>query len=65
MKLPTHRVRAALTLQQVSIPQIARKHRVSDKTLYAVLDGTRPGKSPAIREAVAEINRRTREARHG
>lgn len=54
---PTDRIRAALVLRSMSVPKLARKHGVSDKTLYAVLSGERPGKCPKVQRAVAEAMR--------
>ena len=59
---PSRRVRAALLLRKASVPQIARKHGVSDKTCYAVLDGKRPGHDPKVKKAVAEMRRTAAEA---
>lgn len=53
------RIRAALQLRSVpvTIRQIALKHEASEKTVHAVLAGTRPGKEAKVRAAVAEIRR--------
>lgn len=54
---PTARIRAALTLRNLSVRKLAQKHGVSDKTLYAALAGDRPGRNPRVRLAVAEAKR--------
>ena len=54
---PSHRVLAALKLHQMSVPQLARKHGANDKTLYAALNGTRPGKDAKVQKAVKEALR--------
>jgi lambda repressor-like predicted transcriptional regulator len=54
---PTHRILAALTLHKLSVPKLAKKHGVSDKTLYAALSGARPGKDERVKRAVAEAHR--------
>jgi len=52
-KVDPRRIRAALTLTKSSVPKIARAYGCSDKTLYAVLDGARPGNNKNVRKAVA------------
>lgn len=61
IKLNPRRVRAALLICKTSVPELARKHRVSQNTLYAVLNGTRPGRAPEVQKAVAEMDRIVRE----
>ena len=56
-QIPVTRVRAALLLRQLSVPKIARKHGVSDKSCYAVLAGKRPGNGKRVKRAVAEMHR--------
>jgi transposase-like protein len=46
-----------LTLQNLSVRKLAQKHGVNDKTLYAALNGSRPGKDPKVESAVAEALR--------
>ena len=54
-RIDPHRIRGALVLVKSSVPKIARKHGCNVKTLYAVLDGDRPGHDPKIRKAVADM----------
>jgi len=54
---PTHRILAALKLRKLSVPKLAAKHGCDDKTLYAALNGTRPGRNNRVRRAVAEAHR--------
>lgn len=54
---PTHRVLAALKLRRLSVPKLARKFGVSDKTLYAALNETRPGNCLKVQAAVAEARK--------
>lgn len=55
-KNKSRRIRAALMIRGLSVPKIARKHNVSDKTLYSVLNGTRSGtRAKGIKAAMAEI----------
>lgn len=49
------RLRAALTLTKLSVPKIAQRHGVPDKTLYAVISGARPGRDPKVQAAVKEM----------
>lgn len=56
-----HRVQGALRMARTSIPKIAKDRGCGVSTLYAVFDGKRPGKSPQIRAAVADIERIIRE----
>ncbi len=64
MAKPTHRILAALKLRKLSVPALARKHGVHDKTLYAALNGTRPGRNDKVRKAVAEAQRAEKELAH-
>ncbi len=61
---PTHRILAALKLRKLSVPKLAQKHGVSDKTLYAVLSGNRPGRHAKVRKAVAEAHLAEEALRH-
>ncbi|MBL9187905.1 MAG: hypothetical protein JNK23_10525 [Opitutaceae bacterium] len=61
---PTYRILAALKLRRLSVPALARKHGVDDKTLYAALNGTRPGRHDNVRKAVAEARRAEKELAH-
>jgi hypothetical protein len=54
-RIEPYRIRGALTLVKSSVPKIALKHDCNVKTLYAVLDGARPGNDPKIRKAIAEM----------
>lgn len=49
------RVRGALLMAKQSVPKIARRHGCSDKTLYAVIEGHRPGHDPKVQAAIADI----------
>lgn len=49
------RVRAALLLAKTSVPQIAKRRGIGVSTLYAVLDGRRPGRDPKVRKAVGDM----------
>ena len=52
----TRKLRARLLLAGTSVPQIARKHGAAVPTVYAVLNGTRPGtRTPAVQRALEEI----------
>ncbi|MBI5770811.1 MAG: hypothetical protein HZA93_23745 [Verrucomicrobia bacterium] len=61
---PASRIRAALVLRRLSVRKLAAKHGVSDKTLYAVFNGVRPGNCPRVKRAVAEANRATEALAH-
>lgn len=54
---PSHRVLAALKLHKTSVPQLARKHGANDKTLYAAINGSRPGKDAKVQRALKEAQR--------
>lgn len=55
------RVRAALMLAKTSVPQIAKHRGCGVSSLYAVLDGKRPGRDPKIKRAVADMDQIVRE----
>jgi predicted transcriptional regulator len=59
---PGHKLRAALTLLKLSVPKIAKRHKVPAPTLYAVLRGARPGKNKRVRSAIAEMEALAQEA---
>lgn len=51
-------IRARLLLKGTSIPKIARKHGAKVPTVYAVLNGSRPGtRTPEVQKALEEIRR--------
>jgi hypothetical protein len=54
-KIDPRRVRAALLLAKTSVPQIAKQRGCAVSSLYAVLDGRRPGRSANIRQAVVDM----------
>jgi transposase-like protein len=59
---PGHKLRAALTLVKLSVPMIAKRHKCSAATLYAVLRGARPGRGRKVRAAMAEMESLAQEA---
>lgn len=46
-----------LLLPRFSVRQLALKHGVSDKTLYATLNGSRPGRDARVQKAVFEAHK--------
>ncbi|MDE2106663.1 MAG: hypothetical protein KGL39_56125 [Patescibacteria group bacterium] len=56
MKKPTV-IRPTRIMPRFSIRQVAQKHGVSDKTLYATLNGTRPGNNPRVQRAVEAVKK--------
>jgi lambda repressor-like predicted transcriptional regulator len=61
----TQHARAALTLRGTSLPRLAAKHGANYKTLYATINGDRPGRDDKVRSAMAEIRRLVREVHRG
>ena len=60
-KLDPLRIRAALLLAKTSVPQIAKNRGCGVSSLYAVLDGKRPGRDANIKQAVGDMERIVRE----
>lgn len=58
----SQKLRAALTLVKLSVPKIAKRHKCSEQTLYAVLRGSRPGRDKRVRAAMAEMEALAQEA---
>lgn len=54
-KIDPRRVRAALLIAKTSVPQIAKNRGCGVSSLYAVLDGRRPGRDPKIKQAVGDM----------
>lgn len=46
-----------LPLPRFSVRRIAQKHGISDKTLYATLNGHRPGRDERVQKAVSEVQK--------
>jgi hypothetical protein len=46
-----------LPLPRFSVRRIALKHGISDKTLYATLNGSRPGHDARVQKAVSEARK--------
>lgn len=59
-KTDPRRVMGALTIVKLSVPKIAQQYGCKDKILYAVLNGSRPGRDPKVQRAVAAMEEITR-----
>lgn len=55
IKMNPHRVQGALKMARHSVPKIARANKVPVSTLYAVIDGARPGRDPKVQRSIRQI----------